>query len=249
MATQAPPPEDETGRGLRWIAWSLSLFIGIDVALVAVLLLLTPLFFDAIGGRVPQALVESWLLDVSLAFGLAEAVASVLYVIGFADVYGSRERFGPEHARFVRQSFVYTCVTAGLVVGGDLVPSFTGPFLGVPGITKPLPSWALSVSVIVPGLRALFAALAMVFAVGELASGAQRMRLLMAMVLGVVGAVAWPGTMAYAVASGGTPEGPVTALVAGVVAGLGTSVISLLLFVGTIREIRHGLGAPPQVAS
>ncbi len=247
MASQ--PPGDETDRGLRWIGWSLLLFLGIDIAIIATLLVLTPFLLDAIANRIPPIRVESWLATASLVFGVLEAAAGALYVIGFADVYGSRGHHGAEHVRFVRRALVYLCVTVGLIFGGDLVPSFTGPFFGVPGITPPLPSWALSTSVIIPGLRALFAALALLFAVGELAADVQRSRLLVAMVLGVVGAVAWPGAIAYAVAAGGSPEGPVTALVAGVVAGLGTSVISLLLFLATIREIRQGLGETRHSAS
>ncbi len=231
------------------MGWSITLFLLVDGALIAALLLLTPVFFEAIANRIPEALVGSWLLGLSLAVGVAEAAASGVYVVGFSDVYGSRAHRGPRHARFVRRSFYYLCIAAALVVGGYIVPSFTGPLLGVPGVTRSLPAWALSVSVIVPGLRALFAALALVFAVGELASRSQEARLLVGMILGVIGAVAWPGAIAYAVASGGTPEGPVTALVAGVVAGLGTSVISLLLFAETLREVRAGLEGPPQVPS
>jgi len=249
VPTQASPPEDDTVRGLRWIGWSLYLFLGIDVAMIAVLLLLTPLFLDVLADRAPQLLAENWLASASLVFGVLEGAAGTLYVIGFADVYGSRQRHGPEHARFVRQSLVYLCVTVGLVLGGDLVPSFTSPFLGVPGISRPIPSWALPPSVIIPGLRALFASLALVFAVGELATDAQRSRILVAMVLGVVGAVAWPGSLAYAVASGGSPEGPVAALVAGVVAGLGTSVISLLLLARTIQDVRRSVEGPLHSAS
>jgi hypothetical protein len=217
--------------------------------MAASLLLLTPLFLDAVANRAPRFVAESWLSNLSLALGILGGVAGAVYVIGFSDVFGAGERHGPDHARYVRQSLVYLCVTVGLILGGDLVPSFTGPFLGVPGISPPLPAWALAASMIIPGLRALFAALALIYAVGELASDAQRSRLLLAMVLGVVGAVAWPGIIAAAVASGGPPEGPVTALVAGVVAGLGTSVISLVLFTRTIREVLRRLEGVRQVAS
>ncbi len=249
MASQAPRPGDDTVRGLRWIGWSLSVFLGIDVALGVSLLLLIPLFLDVLADRTPQFVAESWLMSLALAIGALQGVAGALYVIGFSDVYGARERHGPDHTRYVRQSLFYLCITVGLIVGGDFVPSFTGPFLGVPGITPPLPAWALTPSVIIPGLRALFAALALIYAVGEIASDAERPRLLLAMVLAVVGALAWPGVIAYAVASGGPPEGPVTALVAGLVAGLGISAISLVLFVRTIRDVRRRLDGARQVGS
>ncbi|MFA5895921.1 MAG: hypothetical protein WC985_03340 [Thermoplasmata archaeon] len=249
MASQAPQSGDDTARGLRWIGWSPSGFLGLDVAMAASLLLLTPPFLDAVANRTPRFVAESWLSNLSLALGILGVVAGAVYVIGFSDVFGAGERHGPDHARYVRQSLVYLCVTAGLILGGDLVPSFTGPFLGVPGISLSLPAWSLADSVIIPGLRALFAVLALIYAVGELASDAQRFRLLLAIVLGAAGAVAWPGIIAAAVPSGGPPEGPVTALVAGIVAGLGTSVISLVLFTRTVRELRRRLEGVRQLAS
>ncbi len=159
MAAPPTPARDETVRGLRWIGWSLTLFLLTDGALIAALLLLTPVLFGAIANRFPQALVGSWLLTLSVAVGLGEAAASGVFVVGFSDVYGSRALRGPRHARFVRRSYYYLCITAALVIGGIVIPSFTSPLLGVPGVTRTLPGWALSASVIVPGLRALFAAL------------------------------------------------------------------------------------------
>jgi hypothetical protein len=131
-----------------------------------------------------------------------------------------------------------------LLASGIAVPSLTGPFLTFPGIGYAPPSWSWSLSVVLAGLRAIFAGLTLYYAVQGLAEEDERVRLLVAMSLGVVGAVAWSGLAAYAAGIGVLSTDSLFPFLAGIVAGLGTSAISLGLFFAVYREIEENLKAP-----
>ena len=91
------------------------------------------------------------------------------------------------------------------------------------------------------GLQAIFAGLVLYYAVQGLAQEDARVRLLLGMTLGVLGAIVWSGLAAYAVGAGGPSMASLLPFLAGAVAGLGTSAISLGLFAAVYREIRREL--------
>lgn len=85
------------------------------------------------------------------------------------------------------------------------------------------------------------------YAVEGLAEEDERVRLLVAISLGAISAVAWSGLAAYAVGIGILSMDSLLPFLAGILAGLGTSAISLGLFVAVYREIRKRLEAGPRM--
>lgn len=183
-------------------------------------------------------LILSWVLVVlSLASG-------IVYCVGLMGLYGDREELGHDHAASVRRVRIWLGVTFVLVVAGLVVPSLTGPFVALPGIGYAPPEWSWSLGVTLAGLRAIFAGLVLYYAVQGLAEEAERVRLLLGMVLGVAGAVLWAGLAAYAAGIPGPSIASLIPFLAGILAGLGTSAISLGLFLSVYREVRRTLGPP-----
>ncbi len=241
MAGPTTAPRERAHRGLAWALRGLAGFLLLQVATAVGLVALIPLFGlpDPSIVQVVQLkdalLLLSWIL---LAMG---AASGILYCIGLAGVYAGREGLGPEHAQSAEQILPWLAVTLILVATGIVVPALTGPFLTFPGVGYAPPDWSWSVSVVLAGLRAIFAGLTLFYAVQGLAEEDARVRLLVAMSLGVVGAVVWSGLAAYASAIPGPSMDSLIPFLAGVVAGLGTSAISLALFIAVYREIRRSL--------
>lgn len=187
-------------------------------------------------------LILSWIL---VALGLA---SGILYSVGLVGLYGDREELGHQHAESVRRVRIWFGVTLVLVVAGLVVPSLTGPFVALPGIGYAPPEWSWSLGVTLAGLRAIFAGLVLYYAVQGLAEEPQRVRLLLGMVLGVTGAVLWSGLAAYAAGIPGPSIASLVPFLAGILAGLGTSAISLGLFLSVYREVRRTLESPARPA-
>lgn len=129
-----------------------------------------------------------------------------------------------------------------------VVASLTGPLLSFPGIGYAPPTWAWSASVVLAGLRAIFAGLVLYYAVQALAEEDERVRLLVGMSLGVAGAIVWSGLAVYAEGLGGPSMASLLPFLAGTIAGLGTSVISLGLVLMVYREIRRDLETKPSAS-
>jgi hypothetical protein len=187
-------------------------------------------------------LLFSWVL---LVLGLVSGLA---YTVGLAGLWGSRRDHGKQHAASVEQTWPWLAVTLVLLGTGIVVPSLTGPFLTFPGVGAMPPDWATTLGVVLAGLRAIFAGLTLYYAVQGLAEEDARVRLLVAMSLGVAGAVLWSGLATFAAGSGVLTTESLLPFLAGILAGLGTSAISLALFILVYREIRGELEARPAVA-
>lgn len=238
-----PPPKDRLRRGLTWTLRGLAGFLAVTILTAAGLIACIPLFglpsptHDQGTALAAALLTFSWAL---LILGLASGLA---YLLGLAALWGVRREIGREHAASVEQTLPWLMVTLVLLATGIAVPSLTGPFLTFPGIGSVPPDWATGLSVVLAGLRAIFAGLTLYYAVQGLAEEDARVRLLIAMSLGVAGAVVWSGLAAFAAGSGLLTMDSLLPFLAGIVAGLGTSAISLALFVAVYREIRAAADA------
>lgn len=242
MASAVPRP-DATARGLRWIVVALALFLASSAALLALFLALLPAMADVLTSHAPRALVDDPLSVASLAVAAVDLVAAVIFTIGYADLWGSRSVWGEDHARAVAQSLPLLLVTGLIVFAGVFVPAYTGPLYRLPLPGDALPSWAITAEILLGGVRALFAGLALYFALQGLAEPLERTRLILGMTLGVVGGVAWPGLVAYGMESAAVGSDLLTAIASGVLAGLGTSVVSLAVFLRVARAVRGRTGS------
>ncbi len=230
--------------GIAWAVRGLAGFLLLVLATAVGLVVLIPVY----GLPTPSAdqFVQlqgtlgllSWVL---LGLGI---VSGVLFCVGLAALWGTRRGFGQEHTTSVEQTLPWLAVTLVLLGAGIAVPSLTGPFLSFPGVGTPPPDWTASLGVVLAGMRAIFAGLTVYYAVQALAAEDARTRLLIAMCLGVVGAVLWTGLATYAEGGGALTMDSLLAFLTGIVAGLGTSAISLALIILVYREIRLGLAAP-----
>ncbi|HYM40734.1 MAG TPA: hypothetical protein VEY12_11450 [Thermoplasmata archaeon] len=237
------PVRDRAARGLTWAIRGLEGFLALAVLTAVGLIALIPAYglpSPTIDQRVMLGnalLVLSWFL---LILGVGAGLA---YCVGLAGLWGSRRELGREHAVSVERTLPWLAVTMVLLATGIVVPSLTGPFLTFPGIGSAPPDWATSLSVVLAGMRAIFAGLTLYYAVQGLAQEDARVRLLVAMSLGAAGAIVWSGLAAFAAGSGLLTIASLLPFLAGIVAGLGTSAISIGLFILIYREIRSGLAA------
>lgn len=240
----APPfPRARAVRGLTWAVRGLGGFLLLCLVTIAVLLILVPLYdLPSPNLYEPGQLANT--LNLFSIFLIALGIVSGLtFSAGLAGLYGPREALGQAHAASVVQTKLWLGVMLVLLGAAIVVPSITFPLLTFPGIGYTLPSWTWSASVVLAGLRAIFGGLILYYAVQGLAEEDERVRLLVAMTLGMVGAIVWSGLAAYASALGGMSIDSLLAFLTGAVAGLGTSAISIGLFMAVYREIRRGLEA------
>lgn len=233
--------------GLTWAIRGLVGFLLVQLATAVGLVVLIPLYdlptptVLETAGLVQALLVLSWIL---VALGVA---SGVVVCVGIVGLYGDREELGREHAASVLRVRVWLAVTLILVAAGVVVPSLTGPLITFPGIGYAPADWSWSLGVTLAGLRAIFAGLVLYYTVQGLAEEAERVRLLLGMILGVVGAVLWNGLAAYAAGIPGPSMASLIPFLAGILAGLGTSAISVALFLSVYRDIRRHFSVPPQV--
>lgn len=249
MAGPTITPRDRAVGGLAWALRGLAGFLLLQVTTAAGLVALIPLYGLPDPSIVQVVELKDGLTVLSwILLGLG-AASGILYCVGLAGLYASRDGLGPEHARSVEQILPWLAVTLILLATGVVVPALTGPFLTFPGVGYMPPEWSRSVGVVLAGLRAIFAGLTLFYAVQALAEEDGRVRLLLAMSLGVVGAVTWSGLAAYASAIAGPSMDSLLPFLAGILAGLGTSAISLALYMAVYREIRRTLRAPSRGAA
>lgn len=249
MAGSLRPPRERAALGLAWAAGGLAGFLVLLVVMAVALVAFVPIYGLPTPSLFQRGQLENALTAISLillAFGVASGLA---FAVGLAGLYGPRHELGLAHAASVHQTTLWLAVTLVLSGATVFVPSLTGPLLTFPGIGYAPPSWSWSLSVVVAGLRAIFAGLTLYYAVQGLAQEDARVRLLLAMTLGVIGAIVWSGLSAYASAVGGMSAGSLLPFLAGIVAGLGTSAISLGLFIAVYREVRRELLAAPSAAT
>lgn len=243
MARRLPSPQERAILGLAWAARGLLGFLITDLATVLGLLLLIPLYNVPTPSLYQTGQLEAALGLLSAGLLALAAASGLLYGVGLAGLYEPREKLGPAQAASAKRALRWLEITLLLFASEAVVPSLTGPLLAFPGFGYAPPSWAWSVSVTLAGLRAIFAGLTLYYAVQALAEEDERVRLLLGMSLGVVGATAWSGLAAYAAEVGVASAGSLLPFLAGAVAGLGTSAISLALFTAVYREIRRDLVA------
>lgn len=239
------PPRVRAALGLTWAIRGLMGFLLLQLATAAGLVVLVPTYGMPEPSIVEVVQLKDALLLLSWILLIVAIVSGLAYCVGLAGLYGVRRDLGPEHAASAEQTPPWLAVTLVLLASGIVVPSLTGPFLTFPGVGYAPPSWSWSVSVVLSGLRAIFAGLTLYYAVQGLAAEDARVRLLIGMSLGVAGAVVWAGLAAYASGVPGPSMDSLIPFLAGIVAGLGTSAISLALFVAVYREIRRGLRDAP----
>jgi len=240
---RALPPRERTIRGLTWAICGLFGFLAIALATAVVLVALIPVYELPSPSHAETVQLEASLLLFSWILLVLGVVSGLAYSVGLAGLYGTRQEFGREHAKSVEQTPPWLAVTMVLLATGIVVPSLTGPFLTFPGIGSTPPDWAGSLSVVLAGLRAIFAGLTLYYAVQGLAAEDARVRLLIGMSLGVAGGVLWSGLAAFAAGTGTLSTDSLFPFLAGIVAGLGTSAISIGLFIAVYREIRGSLVA------
>ncbi len=245
MPGPTPSPRDRAVAGLAWAVRGLFGFLVLQVATVAGLLLLATAYGMPSPSVVQVVELENGLLLLSWLLLILGVASGLLYCVGLAGLYGGREGLGQPHARSVEQTLPWLSVTLLLLATSIVVPSLTGPFLTFPGVGYAPPEWSWSISVVLSGLRAIFAGLTLFYAVQGLAEEDARVRLLVGMSLGVAGAVVWSGLAAYASGVPGPSMDSLLPFVAGILAGLGTSAISLALFSAVYREIRRELQRSP----
>ncbi len=239
MAGPTPPSRTRATAGLSWAVGGLAGFLVLQVATAAGLLLMIQWYGLPSPSVVQVVELEGTLLLLSWLLLLLGVASGLVYCAGLAGLYASRQLFGVQHARSVEQTLPWLAVTLVLLATVVVVPSLTGPFLTFPGVGYAPPDWAGSVGVVLAGLRAIFAGLTLFYAVQGLAEEDGRVRLLLAMSLGVAGAVVWSGLAAFAAGVPGPSMDSLLPFVAGILAGLGTSAISLGLFIAVYREIRR----------
>ncbi len=244
-----PPPGGRTVAGLTWALRGVLGFLLAAVVTAAGLLAFIQLYGLPAPDVYQIAQLEDALGILSWLVLLIEVAAGLAYAVGLAGIFAGRHDYGPVHARSVEQTVPWVLVTLVLMATVIAVPSVTGPSLTYPGIGFAPPQWALSTGVALAGLRAIFAGLTLFYAVQGIAEEDERVRLLIGMALGVVGATVWSGLSAYAGEVGALSTASLVPYVAGVFAGLGTSVISLAVFALVYRGVRRNLvaGAIPTV--
>ncbi len=243
MAGPSPSPRERAILGLTWAVRGLAGFLLTSLATVAVLLAFVPLYGLPSPNLYQTGQLEDSLAAFSAVVLLLEAGSGLAYCVGLAGLYGPREGLGPAHAASVARTKGWLGATLILLAPAVFVGSLTGPLLGFPGIGYAPPAWTWGASVVLAGLRAIFAGLTLYYAVQGLAEEDERVRLLLGMTLGVAGAIVWSGLAAYAVGLGGPSVASLFPFLAGLLAGLGTSAISLGLFIAVYREIRRDLQA------
>ncbi len=248
MAASLRPPRERAALGLTWAIRGLAGFLVLLLAMAVALLAFVPLYNLPSPSLYQQGQLENSLAALSLILLALGAASGLAYAVGLAGLYGPRHELGPVHVASVGETTLWLAVTLILSGATVFVPSLTGPLLTFPGIGYPPPSWSWSLGVVVAGLRAIFAGLTLYYAVQGLTQEDARVRLLVGMTLGVVGAIVWSGLSAYASAVGGMSMDSLLPFLAGIVAGLGTSAISLGLFLAVYREIRRELRAGPPLA-
>ena len=245
MAASPRSPRERAVLGLTWALRGLAGFLVLLVAMAASLLAFVPLYNLPSPSLYQQGQLNESLTALSLVLLVLGVASGLMYSVGLAGLYGPRRELGPVHAASVGETTLWLAVTMVLSGATVFVPSLTGPLLAFPGIGYPPPSWSWSISVVVAGVRAIFSGLTLYYAVQGLAQEDARVRLLLAMTLGVLGAIVWSGLSAYAAAVGVMSMEALLPFLAGIVAGLGTSAISLGLFMAVYREVRRELQAEP----
>lgn len=243
MGPGPPSPQERAVRGLTWAARGLLGFVVLAVATALGLVAFVPLYNLPSPDPYQNGQLQQSLATLSLALLVLGIASGVMYAAGLAGLYGPRHELGPAHAASVGQTTLWLSLTMLLLGAEIVVPSLTGPLLNFPGIGYTPPSWAWSAGVVLSGLQAIFAGLTLFYAVQGLAEEDERVRLLVGMTLGVAGAILWSGLAAYASAVGGMSMASLIPFLAGIVAGLGTSAISLGLFVAVYREIGRSLSS------
>ena len=243
MAGRPPSPRERAVLGLTWAIRGLAGFLAATLATAAGLLLFIPIYNLPSPDLYQTGQVQDSLVVLSVLVLLLGLASGLVYCVGLAGLYGPRNELGAAHAASVGQTKRWLAVTMILLAPGLLVASLTGPLLGYPGIGYAPPAWAWSVNVVLAGLRAIFAGLTLYYAVQGLAEEDERVRMLLGMTLGVAGAIVWSGLAAYAEGLGGPSMTSLLPFLAGILAGLGTSAISLGLFMKVYREIRRDLEA------
>jgi hypothetical protein len=244
MAGATPPPRERAALGLAWAIRGLIGFLVLQVATAAGLVLLVPMYGLPTPSIIQVVELEGALLVLSWLLLILGVASGLVYCVGLAGLYAGRRGLDPEHARSVEQTLPWLAVTILLLGTGIVVPAITGPFMTFPSVGYAPPSWSESVSVVLAGLRAIFAGLTLFYAVQGLAEEDERVRLLVAMSLGVAGAVLWSGLAAYASGVPGPSMDSLLPFLVGILAGLGTSAISVGLFIAVYREIRRGMQTP-----
>ncbi len=234
-----PGTDDRTLRGLSWAIRGLLGFLVFILVTAVGLVVLIPIYGLPAPTPDQTTQLEATLVLFSWALLLLGVASGLVYTVGLAGLWASRRRFGREHATSVEQTLPWLAVTMVLLAAGIAVPSVTGPFLTFPGVGAAPPDWATTAGVVLSGLRAIFAGLTLYYAVQALTHEDVRVRLLLAMSLGVAGAVLWSGLATFAAGSGTLSTSSLLPFLAGIVAGLGTSAISVALFAAVYREIRR----------
>ena len=232
---------DRTVRGLAWAIRGLAGFLVVSLVTAAGLVVLIPLYGLPSPTRDQLVQLEGTLLLFSWVLLGLGVVSGLAYTVGLAGLWATRREYGREHAVSVEQTLPWLAVTLVLLATAIAVPSLTGPFLTFPGVGSAPPDWTTTLGVVLAGLRAIFAGLTLYYAVQGLAEEDARVRLLLAMSLGVAGAVLWSGLATYAAGSGALTTESLLPFLAGILAGLGTSAISIVLFILVYREVRRDL--------
>ncbi len=224
-----------------WATRGLAGFLAAALLTAIGLMVLIPLYGLPSPTLDQGAALANALLILSWIVLLLDAASGLAYGVGLAGLWATRREFGKDHATSAERTLPWLIVTLVLLAAGIVVPSLTGPFLTFPGVGSAPADWTTTLGVVLAGFRAIFAGLVLYYGVQALAAEDARVRLLVAMSLGVVGAILWAGLAAFAMEGWTLTLGSLLPFLVGLVAGLGTSAISLILFILVYREIRGGI--------
>lgn len=233
--------EGRTIKGMSLVGWALLIQTGAVIAMgttAAALALLSGALIQN-----PSLLFGPLLGALGALCGIlvAELATAIVFLVGFVQIYAGRHEYGLEQARSLERALlfliIYSVLNAASVVysaSTALIPAVTGQ----PGLP------AVSASLLLAPLGALFAGLTLDQAIRSQSDPAVRSRLRVAIFLGILGGAVGPALTLLAIAGNPVTLGLLTAgLVASALAGNGVAAISLVVFWLAYRETRQALEA------
>ncbi len=224
------------------MAWAVLLEFGLvvatGVALASVGLVIGPALLD------PNAFAGPMLgiLTAICGIELGQVAVAAIFLVGFHGLHTGRNEYGLSHAQSLDRARI--CLGVLVAVGLLNTALVVSASLFSPAVQTAAADSLLTGNVFVGPIEAFVAGLALLYSLRGIAEDAQIRRLRVALALGVVGAFAGPGLIAFEGATNANAlSAVVTGLLAAAVAGEGVSALSLLLFFLVMRDVRRNLTA------
>lgn len=236
-----PRVESQTLLGLGWLEWALGLDLALMVAVFTYSVLVVPSFFLAIGEGFDPTTLGGPLAGVVAFLALSAFLVLGVSILGFAGLHALRTDPGvqdPSKVARLTAASVFAVLALGLFVGYALIPRQRAMFVGLPDELVGVPEWAMYVRVLFAAAVAFAAGVALTLGISAFAGTLFRRQLWTATALGVVSAASGCLFGCTALMSTST-DAYIAATISGAVAGEGTAIISLLLFLFVLRSVRR----------